>query len=81
MHNHQPTHNCTAMIADISMLLDGEMNRHLSKHLLEEINNCPTCQKNYKNYASYKTNVSQKVTRMSCGADFKDEMRAKIRGL
>jgi len=82
MHRTQyPPHNCKDLIADISLLLDGELNRHAERQLLEAIEKCPTCKQYYNNHASYKTNVSQKVTRMCCGEDLKDALRAKIRGL
>lgn len=81
MPHTKPPHNCAALIAEISLLLDGELNRHAAQDLLEEVNNCSTCKQYYNSHAAYKTNVSQKVTRMCCGTDFKDQMRAKIRGL
>jgi len=49
--------------------------------LLAEIENCSVCKQYYNSHASYKTNVSLKVVRMSCGEDLKEVLRAKIRGL
>lgn len=63
------------------MLLDGELDRHAENRLLEEIKGCPACMQYYNNQAAYKKNVCQKVMRRSCGADFKDTLRARIRGL
>jgi len=80
-HTEHPKHHCKELMADISLLLDGELNRHTEQQLLVEIESCPICKQYYNNHASYKANVSQKVTRMSCGDDLKEVLRAKIRGL
>lgn len=80
-HTQHPPHNCKELITDISLLLDGELNRHAELRLLDEIEKCSTCKQYYNSHAAYKTNVSQKVTRMSCGQDFKDALREKIRGM
>jgi predicted anti-sigma-YlaC factor YlaD len=66
---------------DISLLLDGELDRHSENMLREEIEKCETCKHYFNNHAAYKKNVSQKVTRMCCGENFKDALRSKIRGL
>jgi len=81
MHHTPPPHNCNELKTDISLLLDGEMDRHRENILMEEIQKCPECQQYYNNHAAYKKNVSQKVTRMCCGENIKDALRAKIRGL
>lgn len=80
-HTEHPKHNCKELSADISLLLDGELNRHAEQQLLAEIENCSVCKQYYNSHASYKTNVSLKVVRMSCGEDLKEVLRAKIRGL
>jgi len=66
---------------DISLMLDGELDRHSENMLREEIEKCETCKHYFNNHAAYKKNVSQKVTRMCCGENFKDALRSKIRGL
>jgi predicted anti-sigma-YlaC factor YlaD len=66
---------------DISLMLDGELDRHSENMLREEIEKCETCKHYFNNHAAYKKNVSQKVTRMCCGENFKDTLRSKIRGL
>ena len=81
MHQISPPHNCNELISDISLLLDGELDRHSENKLKEEIKNCETCTQYYNNHAAYKKNVSQKVTRMCCGEHIKEALRAKIRGL
>ena len=62
-------------------MLDGELDRHSENMLREEIEKCETCKHYFNNHAAYKKNVSQKVTRMCCGENFKDTLRSKIRGL
>jgi predicted anti-sigma-YlaC factor YlaD len=81
MHHTAPPHNCNELKSDISLLLDGEMDRHKENRLLEEIKNCPACQQYYNSHAAYKKNVSQKFNRRCCGEHIKDALRAKIRGL
>lgn len=81
MNHIQPPHNCTDFITDISMLLDGELDRHSENQLMEEIHKCPICKQYYNNQAAYKKNVCAKVMRRSCGEDLKDSLRAKFRGL
>jgi hypothetical protein len=80
-HRQHPPHNCKELVSEISLLLDGELNRHAEQQLMDEINSCSTCKQYYSNHAAYKKTVSQKVTRMCCGDDLKDALRAKIRGL
>lgn len=81
MHNTPPPHNCNKLITEISLLLDGELDRHSENILLEEIKKCETCTQYYNNHAAYKKHVSQKFTRMCCGDHIKEELKAKIRGL
>lgn len=81
MHHIPPPHNCHQLKTDISLLLDGEMDRHAENRLMEEIKKCSDCLEYYNNHAAYKKNVSQKVTRMCCGDHIKEALRAKIRGL
>lgn len=81
MSHIRPPHNCNELIKDISLLLDGELDRHSENILMEEIEKCPVCSQYYKSHSSYKMNVSQKVTRMCCGDNLKEALRSKIRGL
>lgn len=81
MSHIRPPHNCNELIKDISLMLDGELDRHSENMLREEIEKCSTCQRYLNSHAAYKKNVSQKVTRMCCGEDFKEALRSKIRGL
>jgi hypothetical protein len=81
MSHIRPPHNCNELMKDISLLLDGELDRHSENMLREEIEKCETCKHYFNNHAAYKKNVSQKVTRMCCGENFKDALRSKIRGL
>jgi hypothetical protein len=81
MNHIRPPHNCQELAADISQMLDGELDRHSENQLMEEINKCDTCTQYYNNHSAYKKNVSTKVTRLCCGESFKDSLRAKIRGL
>lgn len=81
MSHSRPPHNCNELIKDISLLLDGELDRHAENTLREEIEKCQTCKQYYNSHAAYKKNVSQKVARMCCGEDLKDSIRSKIRGL
>ncbi len=81
MNHIRPPHNCNELVKDISLLLDGELDRHTENMLREEIEKCDVCNQYYKSHAAYKMNVSQKITRMSCGENFKDSLRSKIRGL
>lgn len=81
MSHIRPPHNCNELIKDISLMLDGELDRHAENILKEEIEKCETCQKYYQSHAAYKKNVSQKVVRRSCGDDLKDALRSRIRGL
>lgn len=80
-HKQHPPHNCNELISEISLLLDGELNRHAEQQLLDEIDSCSKCKQYYNNHVAYKKTVSQKLTRMSCGEDFKEALIAKIRGL
>lgn len=76
-----PPHNCNELIKDISLMLDGELDRHSENILKDEIEKCSVCKQYFNNHSSYKKNVSIKVTRMCCGEDFKNTIRSKIRGL
>ncbi|MFN8261482.1 MAG: hypothetical protein U0X41_11160 [Chitinophagales bacterium] len=81
MSHIRPPHNCNELIKDISLMLDGELDRHSENMLREEIEKCPTCKQYFNSHSAYKVNVSQKVTRMSCGESLKESLRSKIRGL
>lgn len=81
MSHIRPPHNCNELVRDISLLLDGELDRHSENVLREEIEKCDTCKRYYNSHAAYKKTVSEKVTRMSCGEGFKEALRSKIRGL
>ncbi len=81
MSHIRPPHNCNELIKDISLMLDGELDRHSENILREEIEKCSTCKQYLNSHAAYKKNVSQKVTRMCCGEDFKVSLISKIRGL
>ena len=81
MSHLRPPHNCTELMSDISMLLDGELDRHSENRLMDEIQKCPTCMQYYNNHSAYKKNVAQKVMRKACGETLKVNLRAKIRGL
>ena len=81
MRHTPPTHHCNDRIKDISLLLDGELDRHAASILQSEIENCEKCTAYYNNHSAFKKTVAQKVIRKSCGDDFKDTLRARIRGL
>lgn len=74
-------HHCQSLIADIQLLLDGELDRHKENRVRTEMEKCPTCLQYFNSHKVYKQTISQKVTRMSCGHDFKESMLSKIRGL
>ncbi len=74
-------HNCKDLMTDIALLLDGELDRHAENKLMKELDECENCKNYYNSHSAYKKTVSQKVTRMCCGEDFKDQIRSKIRGL
>lgn len=78
---HTPNHSCQQLIADIQLLLDGELDRHKENNVRNEMEQCETCLQYFNSHQVYKKTISQKVTRMSCGHDFKESMLSKIRGL
>lgn len=81
MNHSRSPHNCKELSKEISLLLDGELDRHAENKLREEIENCPTCQQYFNNHATYKKVVAAKITRMCCGENLKESLRSKIRGL
>ena len=78
---HIQPHNCQHLIADIQLLLDGELDRHKENRVRTEMEHCPTCLQYYNSHTVYKKTISEKVTRMSCGHDFKENLLSKIRCL
>ena len=79
---HTPSkHHCNDLVKDISLLLDGELDRHTANALQAEIENCENCTAYYNSHSAFKKTVAQKVIRKSCVEDLKDSLRSRIRGL
>jgi hypothetical protein len=66
---------------EICLFLDGELDRHASNKIQLQIEACPYCKQFYTNQKAYKSAISEKVVRRSCGDDLKDALRLRIRGL
>ena len=81
MENTTPPNQQRDLHDKISLLVDGELDHHTERDLLKKIETCNETMRLYKNQVAYKKNVSEKVTRMSCGEDLKEALRSKIRGL
>ena len=81
MENTTPPNQQRDLHDKISLLVDGELDRPTERDLLKKIETCNETRQLYKNQVAYKKNVSEKVTRMSCGEDLKEALRSKIRGL
>ncbi len=74
-------HHCQTLITDIQLLLDGELDRHKENKVRLEMQQCDKCLQFYNGQSKLKQAISTRVTRMSCGEDFKATMLSKIRGL
>ena len=81
MENTTPPNQQRDLHDKISLLVDGELDHHTERDLLKKIETRNETMRLYKNQVAYKKNVSEKVTRMSCGEDLKEALRSKIRGL
>lgn len=81
MNHKRQTHNCNELFKDISLMLDGELDRHSVNKLKTSIEHCNTCQQFYHQHLAYKKNIYQKVIRKACGSDLKESIRSSIRGL
>ncbi len=78
----QPTkHNCQHFLADMQLLIDGELDRHKESLVRQEMQQCPKCLQFFQNQSKFKQTISTRITRMSCGDDFKQSLLTKIRGL
>jgi hypothetical protein len=66
---------------EICLLLDGELDRHAANKILLVIDECPDCKQFYTNQKAFKSAISEKVVRRSCGDELKDALRLRIRGL
>ena len=81
MNHIRLPHNCNELIKDISLMIDGELDRHTANRIMDEIEKCETCKTYYNNHKAYKKNVAQKVIRKNYSDDFREAMLSKIRGL
>ncbi|MEZ5025693.1 MAG: hypothetical protein R2739_03855 [Chitinophagales bacterium] len=79
METLPPNHNREAQDR-INMLVDGELDNSSRAEVLREMESDEEMQQLYKNQLAYKRSLTEKVQRMSCGEELKEQLIHKIRG-
>lgn len=65
---HTPSsHHCNDLMKDISLLLDGELDRHTANTLMAEIENCANCTAYYNSHSAFKKRWLKKYFEKAAG--------------
>ncbi|MBT0565668.1 mycothiol system anti-sigma-R factor [Williamsia sp. CHRR-6] len=71
--------DCSAVIADVWLLLDDECEPHARERLQEHLDNCSSCLSHYGIEAKLKSLISRKCGGDTAPAGFKERLTLEIR--